>query len=159
MLLCWNLSLLRPVLSHKVKQNSSFSSSLPPLLVVPVDLTLASLTAQPLASAPPLWEVVPRPGDIPVPPAWPRSWAGSCWQPPGGFGASPRSSEPSLCLSGFPTARQTRPTIKCLPTLPRTSSMRTWSATPSSAPSGKWSVQRNRRGWTRGGGGREGLQG
>ncbi|XP_054079470.1 low density lipoprotein receptor adapter protein 1 isoform X5 [Rissa tridactyla] len=43
--------------------------------------------------------------------------------------------------AGYPTARQTRSTIKCLPTLPRTSSMRTWSAMPSSVPNGKWRKQ------------------
>lgn len=48
------------------------------------------------------------------------------------------------CLSGSPTARQTRCMAKCLPTSPRASTMRISSATPSSAPSGKWSVG---RGW------------
>ena len=43
-------------------------------------------------------------------------------------------------LSGSPTARQTRCTTKCLPTSRRASTVRTSSATPSSAPSGRWSV-------------------
>lgn len=48
------------------------------------------------------------------------------------------------CLSESPTARQTRCTIKCLPTSHRASTTRISSATPSSAPSGRWSVG---RGW------------
>lgn len=88
-----------------------------------------------------------NPGNVPValcPPCWP--WADTRRQRSGGLVDPPRTRCPgqdvSFCLSGYPTARQTRSTIKCLPTLPRTSSMRTWSAMRSSVPNGKWSVQR-----------------
>lgn len=44
------------------------------------------------------------------------------------------------CFPGSPTAPQTRCTTRCSRTSPRASTVRAWSATPSSAPSGKWSV-------------------
>lgn len=46
------------------------------------------------------------------------------------------------CFSGSPTAPQTRCMTRCSRTSPRASTVRAWSATPSSAPSGKWSVMR-----------------